>query len=261
VAVLHGPIVLAAKTGSEGLEGLIADDGRFAHIAPGPYRPLEEAPFLVGDPGALAEGIVPVPGKPLTFSAAALIRPDAQRGLELVPFFRVHDARYVLYWPTATPERYREVVKEVEARERERLALEARTLDQVAPGEQQPEVEHGFRGEDSDTGVHLGRRWRDAGGWFGYELRAPSGEALELAVRYWGGQRNRAFDVVVEGRVIASVQLAGRSPDRFVEETYAVPSDVVAAAAGRLDVRFVAHPGSRAGAVYGVRLLRGASPE
>jgi hypothetical protein len=34
VAILHGPLVLAAKTATEQLDGLIAGDGRMAHVSP-----------------------------------------------------------------------------------------------------------------------------------------------------------------------------------------------------------------------------------
>jgi len=97
-AIVHGPIVLAAKTGAERLEGLIAGDGRMDHVASGPELPLDEAPMLVGEIATLAGRIRPVPGRPLTFTARDVVRPAAARDLELIPFFRVHDSRYVIYW-------------------------------------------------------------------------------------------------------------------------------------------------------------------
>jgi hypothetical protein len=33
-----------------------------------------------------------------------MIEPDAYSNTELVPFFRVHHSRYMLYWPYSTPE-------------------------------------------------------------------------------------------------------------------------------------------------------------
>ena len=51
--------------------------------------------------------------------------------------------------------------------------------------------------------------------------------------------------------------LDGRQPDRFTDVAYPIPAEVVAADAdGVLAVRFVAQAGSRAGAVYDVRLVR-----
>jgi hypothetical protein len=255
VAVMHGPIVLAAKTPTEPLKDLIANDGRMGHRTEGAMLPLDEAPMFVGDMGKLASQITPVKGKPMTFSAAGLIRPDAAKGLELVPFFRVHDSRYMLYWRTVTPERYEKLVAEMAAQEKTRLALEARTLDQLVPGEQQPEVEHTYRGEDSANGVSLSRSWRDAGQWFGYTLQGEKSRGGELMITYSAGENRREFDLLVNDQFIASVKLSGRTPDSFTDVTYPI-SDTVARADGILNVKFVAKAGSRTGSIYGLRLLR-----
>jgi hypothetical protein len=199
-----------------------------------------------------------VPGRALTFTAPDLIRPRAARDLQLVPFFRVHDSRYQIYWRAATAAGYDGVVARLREEERARLALEARTLDAVAPGEQQPEVEHDLRSEGSTTGVTHGRRWREATGFFSYALRTGGARGpLELRVTYLGGDRGRRFDIQAGGRPIATVSLDGRSPDRFEDVSYPITADVVAAAAdGVVTVRFSAHAGSRTGGVYEVRLLR-----
>jgi hypothetical protein len=257
-----------------------------AHVSPGPYLPLDTAPMLVGDVSTLADRIRPVSGRPMTFSASDAIRPDQARDLELVPFFRVHDSRYMLYWRVVAPDQYGAVVARLAAQEKERLALETRTIDRVTAGEQQPEVEHHVGSDGSTTGATNGRTWRDAGGWFSYELRIDSInsprstreiqpepgtpatsarprstngeplEPLELLVTYWAGQHDRRFDILVNDRVIASVALDGAQPDRFVDAKYSIPADVVRASTnGVLTVTFSAKPGSRAGAVYDVRLL------
>ncbi len=254
-AVMHGPILLAAMTPSETLPGLVAGDGRMAHVSPGPYLPLDGAPMLVGDRATLAAQIRPVSGKTLTFEAPDVIRPDGARRLELVPFFRVHDARYVIYWRTVTPASYDGVVAALRNAERERLILDRKTVDRVVPGEQQPEVEHNFQSEGSATGSTHGRLWRDASGWFSYDLRAGGVSGpLTLSVTYWAGERGRAFEILANDRHIASVSLDGTQPDRFVDAAYAIPADLVDD--GPLRVRFVAKAGSRAGGVYDVRLLK-----
>jgi len=260
VAILHGPILLAAKTPSESpLPGLIAGDGRMAHVAPGPYLPLDGAPMLVGDRATLADRIQPVAGRPLTFTARDLIRPREARDLELIPFFRVHDSRYMLYWRAVDAGGYDQVVARMKADEQARLAIERRTLDQVVPGEQQPEVEHNVRSEASTSGVTHGRQFREATGFFSYDLHAGTarGQALELRVTYLAGDRGRRFDILAGDRPIAAVDLDGGDPDRFTDVTYPIPAEVVAAAPnGVLTVRFAAKPGSRTGGVYDVRLLR-----
>lgn len=259
VAVLHGPVVLAARTGTQDLEGLVADAARFAHIASGPQEPLNEAPmFVTDDVATLAEEIKPVPGKPLTFTAAKAIRPDSFDQLELIPFFRLHDARYMIYWRVVSPAEYAEVLAEIERAEAARLALEARTIDQLRPGEQQPEVEHNYQGEDSNSGNYRGRSLRDAQGWFSYDFNVPRDQPLELMVTYFSGDRRREFDILANDEVIAEFDLPRRGGgDDFVDVTYPIPRVIVSAAEhGVLTIRFKARDGSMAGGVYGLRILR-----
>lgn len=104
VALLHGPIVLAAKTGDEQMTGLIAGNGRWEHSAAGPKLPPAEAPKLVGSDEAVVAALQPVSERPLSYKAPSVIRPAESSGLELIPFFRLHDARYMIYWKIEKPE-------------------------------------------------------------------------------------------------------------------------------------------------------------
>lgn len=260
VAAMHGPLMLAARTGTEDLDGLIADDGRGSHIAPGPYLPLDQAPMLVGARDALASAIRPVAGEPLVFDADALLQPTSSRGLRLEPIHRIHDARYMAYWRTTTPAEYPAVVAAIKAAERQRQALDARTLDQVQPGEQQPEVDHAYQGSDSRTGNMLGRPWRDTGDRFSYLLRArrpvADGAPLVLQLTVFGGQWQAGMDVHLDGRKAGSLVLDGKGKDDLVVEEIALPAE--AAAALRRDgvrVEFVAHAGRRTPQVFEVRVV------
>jgi DUF1680 family protein len=98
VAFMKGPIVLAAVTDSRNLEDLFADDGRMAHIPSGETLPLIEAPALVSDhPETVVDGLVET--GPMRFSIDSLLYGDQYEGLELMPFFAIHEARYTMYWP------------------------------------------------------------------------------------------------------------------------------------------------------------------
>lgn len=99
VAFLHGPIVLAAKTDTTDLDNLLADADQFGgYRARGKLYPLNEAPVLTGDNSNLAKYLKPVDGKPQTFTAPELISPAKYSNLELIPFYKLHDARYMIYW-------------------------------------------------------------------------------------------------------------------------------------------------------------------
>jgi uncharacterized protein len=190
----------------------------------------------------------------LTFAAPDVVQPARWRGLKLIPFHRLHDARYVIYWRVIPPAKYAAERQRVEAEERARLALEAATIDHVVPGNQQSEVDHGFKGERTGNGHHRDRSWRDArGGWFSYELKAPRGEAAELLVTYWGSDRGRRFDVVIDDKKIADVTLENPKSEQFFEVRYPLPAG---RAADKVTVNFQAHEGSTAGGVFDVRIVR-----
>lgn len=99
VAFLHGPIVLAAKTGTSDLDNLIGDSDQFGgYRARGKMYPLDSAPVLIANDPDLTKYLKPVNGKDQTFTAPGLINPASYKNLELIPFYKLHDARYMIYW-------------------------------------------------------------------------------------------------------------------------------------------------------------------
>jgi hypothetical protein len=209
----------------------------------------------VDDPAALAARFKPISGEPLAFRADGdLVRPSKLERLKLLPFFRLHDARYVIYWPLFTPAKYEAELQRLAATEKERLALEAATVDRVVPGEQQSEVDHGFKGEQTNNGRFRERSWRDARGWFSYELRVPKDHGAELMVTYWGDDRDRRFDVLADGKPLADVHLDGSRGSTFFDVRY--PLSNAADADGRVTITFRAKPGSIAGGAFDVRVIR-----
>ena len=256
-AVLHGPIVLAAKTNPFPNERLnfVADDSRMGHVASGQVCPLEAAPVFVSDRRDFVRRFQPVKGKPLTFSAPGLVQGGAGSSTEFIPFFRLHDARYMVYWQQSTPGEFARMKLDNAAREAERLALDAQTIDQVAPGEQQPEADHLFKGEGADAGISGGRHWRRADKWFSYQLRDPQREAKLLRLSFARADAGRRFDILVNGERIVEVALAGDEAEEFYVRDFALPPGLVQED-GKLEVKFVAAQGSKAGSLYGLRLMR-----
>ncbi|HEY4323599.1 MAG TPA: glycoside hydrolase family 127 protein [Mucilaginibacter sp.] len=99
VAFLHGPIVLAAKTDTSDLDNLLADGDQFGgYRARGKLYPLNDAPQVVLTSHDLSQQIKPVTGRANTFITNNLIMPRKFESLELIPFYKLHDARYMIYW-------------------------------------------------------------------------------------------------------------------------------------------------------------------
>ncbi len=256
VSFVHGPVVLAAATAATDLEGLRADSSRMGHVANGPLYPIEEAPLLVSADRNYTTGIKPVAGHPLTFSAASMIASDKYKQVKLVPFYQIQDTRYIVYWPVTTPAGLDSLRQAMRAEDAARLALEAATVDQVAPGEQQPESDHGFQGEKTESGVYRDRHWRHASGWFGYKLKNTGHQARKLRITYNGMDKGRDFDILVNDKLLTTVNLDGSQGDKFFDVDYDLSKAITSSSPDVLRVKFVAHDGSVAGGVYYIRLVK-----
>jgi hypothetical protein len=257
-ALLHGPIVLAAKTNPFPNEKLnyLADDSRMGHIAQGQLCPLEAAPLFVSDSTDFMAKIKPVPGKPLTFTAPDVVKGPNSASLEFIPFFRLHDSRYSLYLPYTTPENLVSLQAETARKDAERMALDAITVDQVAPGEQQPESDHLFKADRTDTGITKGMRWRNTKAWMSYELNDKKLEAKTLRLSFAKADAGNEFDLLINDKLIKSIKLTADAAQDIYTVDYAIPENLVRSSKGKLVVKFVAHQGSKAGSIYGLRALK-----
>lgn len=258
IAVMHGPILLGAKTGTESLNGLVAGDGRWAHIAGGRKLPVDKAPIFIQDNiTSITENLKPVTGKPLTFKATGM-KMENPADLVFEPFYKIHDARYMMYWMSLSNKEYRSYLDSITSIEQYKLALEKRTLDFVAPGEQQPEADHSMQVKSSGTGNNSDAFWRDARneGYFSYSLATGRKTGLSLIVRYWGAEwGNRKFDIYVDDKKLVTEDNTGRwNQSKFFDIEYSIP-DAMLRGKDYVRVKFQAWPGSTAGAVYYVRLV------
>ncbi len=253
-------IVLSAKTGTANLNGLVADDGRWSHIASGALESLDQAPMLASKKEDIPSKVEPVKGEPLHFKAPYLFAKQKDANLLLQPFYEVHDARYMMYWMVLTDP---SILDRLEKEQKEALALDEKTVDKVAPGEQQPEVDHKMKIENSTSGTHQGEFYRDAGkcsggdgGLISYEFETNSEDSLSLMVRYWGNEGcTRTFDITIDDEKLTTETISNRwKKDEFVNVTYPIPDKMVK---GKKIVRisFSASSGM-VGGIYSVRLLR-----
>jgi uncharacterized protein len=256
VALLHGPIVLAAKTDTSNIPFLFSDDSRMGHVATGIKYPLSDMPMFVTSKKDLASEVVPVGGKSMTFKTPGIVYPKKFESLELIPFYKIHASRYVIYWQVETSESLAIMQTKLAAAEKERQRLELVTIDMVRPGEQQPEIEHSMESNQSRTGVFHDRHFRDARGWFSYLLTDKDKHAGSIKLTLWGGDKDRHFKVLVNDEVIDTVALNGSRPGEFYTVDCTIPDKVVQNSNGHLRVKFLAADSSGTGGIYEVRLLK-----
>lgn len=259
VAIMYGPILLGMKTGTEDMRSLIADDSRFGQYAGGKKLALDEAPILLPKHlDDIAKNLKPVPGKPLHFKLATHMENTIDG--ELQPFFEIHDSRYMMYWLALGENDYKAYMQKLADEEKARQALEARTVDKVNPGEQQPETDHRMETDDSNKGNTEGIFFRDAkdGHYFSYLMQTKGETNLSLQLKFWGQDewRTSEFDIYVNGKLLCSVNNSHRwRTTQFKTVDYAIPSEFVK---GKKEIRvkFVAHKGKQVGQIYGVRLVK-----
>jgi len=258
-AIMHGPILLGAKTGTEDLKGLVANDSRWGHISSGERLPIDKAPIIIEDDfSKIADKLIPVKDKPLTFIAPEIKLANPIK-VELMPFFQIHDSRYMIYWMTLTNNQYRFYVDSISNMEKKKLDLQKRTIDFVAPGEQQPEADHFIQKENSTTGNKFNEFWRDArnGGFFSYKMSTNSETDLSLIVRYCGAEQgSRKFDIYIDDEKLITEDNTGRwTQAKFQDVEYSIPNSMIKGKTN-FRIKFQALLGNATGGVYYIRLVR-----
>ncbi len=249
----YGPIVLAAKSGTSDLKGLFADDSRGGHIAHGKQIPLKDNPIIVSEADKMNELPRPVTGKPLSFELSGLY-PDKYAGtMELIPFYQLHDSRYIIYWPQATANEVKDLQAKIEAEEKERIKIDAITIDKVICGEQQPESDHFIESENSNTGFYEDIHWREARGWFSYQFKNENKKAVVLRLSYFNQNRSRKFDILINDSKIAEVDIPAVNNEDLATKNIIIPEEIRQDEI--LTVKFVAQPNSLTPRITEVRVF------
>lgn len=250
MAFLYGPLVLAGDLGTEGLDST----NRYGPSAPRMRRiqPIT-IPALVGNPEAFAESIKPVPGTTEIFHTVGLGRPN---DVTLVPFYRLPDRRYTVYWKGYTPKEWESRKEELRTLEARRNEIERLTVDVVDIHERGAERAHMYAGERARDHWFDDRRGRESrGGWFSYSLKVLPDQPLILVCTYRGSEGSRrSFDILVDGEKVARQSLEIH-PGELFDFEYPLPEELTKGKE-KVTVKFQSLPGATAGAVFEVRVVR-----
>ncbi|WNV79364.1 glycoside hydrolase family 127 protein [Bacillus atrophaeus] len=256
--IMYGPVVLAGAMGRVNFpETDILDD----HLALNNY-PLIDVPVLVADE-QMEEWVKRTDDTSLVFQTEPIGQPNHAE-ITLVPFYELHHQRYSIYWYLMNEEEYLHF-KDEEKEKKEKLRRI--TVDEVQPNEQQPEVEHHLKKENSYSGylntVHSG--WRDSrgDGFFSYEMKTDPQKTMYLLVTYFGSDDTlhvdgksyeRDFDIMIDHQRIARQQLKSNKPGQLFDVCYEIPFELTQDKEN-VTVTFKSNEGTAAGGVYGVRII------
>ncbi len=152
--------------------------------------------------------------------------------------------------------------KQVEA-DRAVKARFAKAVDYVLIGNEESETTHGVQG--GATGPFRGRTYRHAGhpDAFQYTLKVSPVAPCQLVCTYWGSDINRVFDVLINGRKVATQTLNNNRPDEFFQVAYEIPLELIRGKTDdfgqpvdTVEVKFVPHVGNTAGGLFGIVVMR-----
>ena len=251
IAFKYGPILLAAQTSDgEKLQNEYAGAGRMDH-APScvaSSKKLTSAPMLIGQRSDVLSRVERQQGENLRFTID-VSRPGVEsykwNTLTLVPFYKIHHARYACYWYQQTEENFKN--SSMAADENAAAALAERTLDFVAPGEQQSEAGHEVKySSESTTGNYNGEAYRDAraNGYIQYTLYNKKGvkDSLAVMLRFTTADKGRKGTLSVDGTKIADITVASSVKDAengFYNVEYAIPAALAVDNDGNAKEKFV----------------------
>jgi len=252
VSYSYGPIVLAAKKGTEDLKGLFADDKRMGHIGSGALLPMDKNPILVAPDQDVAGFVHTLDAGNLRFELDHLCQGNAEEKITLQPFFSLHDARYTLYWRVADRHSLDSINREAHLHEQRQLALDSNMVDLIALGEQQPEADHHMQQEETYTGVLGDYHWRGGPGWFSYELNNKNQSAKAIYIKQIPDAVS-CYELTVDGQLLRKEkQLANTDGSIIVVFKLNAPL----ARRDKLQVKVSACVDKETGKVVEIRLLK-----
>lgn len=286
IAFAYGPILLGAQTTAtssedaaatglvyEKLQNEYAGEGRMDH-APGSMatgKNLTSSPLLIGKRADVLARVKVKDLSKLSFEIDAS-RPEATTyawdKLELRPFYSIHHARYMCYWYQQTADVYAN--SDMAKSEAVAEELKARTVDFVAPGEQQSEAGHEYNySSESTVGNYNSETYRDArqNGYIQYSLFNPDGikDSLSIMCRFTTADKGRMATLTVDGVKIADITIPASvknaDANGFYNIEYAIPENLAVDASGNAKSKFVVRLTASATTLcpglYYMRLMRG----
>lgn len=232
VAVLRGPMVLAADLGDREQKWEQAD------------------PALVG--ADLLGGFAATDPAAGRYATKGVVRPA---DLSFVPFYRQHNRRSAVYFKRFSEAAWKTEEAAYNAEQARLKDIAARSVDVMHLGEMQPERDHNLTSDLSWPVTYRGRQGRDvrAGGFLEFDMAVKQGP-LVLQATYWGDERNRTFDILIDGTKVATQKLDHDKPGKFFDVEYAVPQ-ALTKGKDKVRLRIVPHERTTAGPIFGVRLF------
>jgi hypothetical protein len=125
-------------------------------------------------------------------------------------------------------------------------------------GEMQPERDHNLKATErsyvSDAMDRMGREAR-RDNYFEFEMKVDPTVNNALLFTYIGDDKDRVFDILVDGVKLVTVEWKGGKTGKFYDEEYKLPASMISGKT-KITVKVDANHGKTAGRVFGVRTIK-----
>lgn len=240
VALMWGPLVLAADLGVEDKEGA--------------------TPVFVAADKPAADWIKPVNNQIGSFESVGVGRDTVRIGREkeatFQPFYRLHNRTYSAYFDLYSPGEWEDKAAQIAAQQEKQRRLEAATVGFAQPGQMQPERDYNQQGEETEPARVAGRTGRRGRKWFSFDLPVDPAHPMKLVLTLNSEEwRTRTFDVLVDGQKVAEQTVERKLPGAFYDVEIPLPAAVVEGKQ-KVTIRFEATKGNEIAAIFGIRMVR-----
>lgn len=237
IAIKYGPLVLAGTLGDT-----MPD-------------PIYGTPVLLTDNKNVNDWIKPVSNASLTFQMQGVGKPF---DVKLIPFYKIYNQYYSVYWDYFTNEDWNKRHAEYLAKKKRQKEIEARTIDVFRIGEMQPERDHNLKASEKSyvsDAIGVNGREARAGGFFSFEMKVDPSVQNNLLLTYLGDDKDRKFDIIIDGTRIATEELTGEKTGKFYDKEYVIPRELIGNKT-TITIRIEANYEKTAGRVFGVRIIK-----
>lgn len=237
IAFKYGPVVLAGKLGKQ-----MPD-------------PIYGTPVLLTNDKNINKWIKPAVNENIAFEINEVAKPLQ---VKLVPFYQVYDEYYSVYWDYFTNEEWTSRQTEYEAEKKRVKEIEEKTIDNFRIGEMQPERDHNLvAGDRSYIDEALGRPGREArsGSYFVFDMKVEAGIQNNLLLTYIGDDKDRKFDIKIDGQLIETENWPGGQTSRFYDKVYPIPQSITANKQ-KISIRIEANYKKTAGRIFAARIIK-----
>lgn len=216
IAVLYGPVVLAAALGDEAM----TDETRRG-IGNECYRVNRETatievPVLVTDRPNWLDQLEAVEGSPLTFRTKGLGIPY---DFVLKPFFKLHGERYSLYTDVYTPEDWRGFKNQYRS-------FPEGICDRIVIGDSTSMFDHNFQIFWMERGILENRHFIRSTSDFRFDMRIPQDKPVKLRATYYGDETSTVFTMKIDGKEFPIPAITQKNENGFFYCEYDLPPEL-----------------------------------